>query len=108
MSLHTDKDFNSCASRMYYAVFQSVKLYAVAKEQYDPKADKWKHQNAHRVMNDIIKSKLSALSELYEDMRALRNKADYDPEDVSASEIDTHTVHSMQSIRDVFLKDAIK
>lgn len=101
-------DFNNCVSRMYYAVFQAVKAYAVLKENYDPEKPEWKNQNAHKVMNGLVKRKLSSSAVVYEEMRVLRNTADYDPEDVSATEVTTHDISVLQGIRDTFLKEAMK
>lgn len=107
-SLRSAKDFNNCASRMYYSIFQAVVHYAVIKERYSPAETLERKLNAHKLMNRVVERVLPAAKDLYEDMRELRNKADYDPEDVSAAEIDQTVFFRMQGIRESFLKEAAK
>ena len=101
-------DFNNCASRVYYSVFQAVVFYAIKKEGYDPEKAQHLKRNVHNEMRNIVMNKLFALKDIYEDMRLLRNTADYDPDDVNATDLENHTWNSMQTIRDFFLKEAEK
>jgi hypothetical protein len=51
--LHETKDFNNCASRVYYSVFQSVLQYAIQNKKYDPAIER-QRKNAHREMSKIV------------------------------------------------------
>lgn len=104
IQLQENANFNNCANRMYYAVFQAVKDYAVKAGLY-AKTD---YMSAHTIMRKIVKSKLPNQADSYEDMSELRKTADYDPDDVPPGVIDSHFVGVMQSIRDFFLKEAEK
>lgn len=106
--LRKKDDFNNCASRMYYAVFQTVVYFAVRKKYFDPEDARRKNLNVHYEMNKIVDKMLAQYSDAYEDMRALRNKADYDPDDVTAGEVDHQVVVSMESIKRFFLNEAEK
>ena len=108
--LRESGDFNNCASRMYYAVFQAVKEYAVQKKQYVPKDDPAERGVVHGDMRRIVRDEFHADHhyETYEYMRILRNAADYDPNDVLPNEIDRDVVYQLQIIKDYFLKGSIK
>lgn len=45
-------------------------------------------------------------ADAYDDLRGLRNKADYDPEDVHLSDLDLNFIQSVEKIKNFFLKEA--
>ena len=59
-------------------------------------------------MKQVVLRKMSSVRDSYEDLRELRNKADYDPENVTQSEFDTGFIHSIENIKDFFLKEAMQ
>jgi len=105
-TLRGSDDFNNSASRMYYSVFQAVVYYAMKKKGYDPEEAQRRRENAHNTMNRIVDEEISQYADSYEEMRQLRNKADYDPEDVVASDFGHHFIVEMQGIRSFFLTEA--
>lgn len=105
ISLRSSRDYNNSASRMYYSVFQAVLYYAVAKTQFDPVA---KRADIHRCMSDLVKENFKEQKEygrIYGQLRKLRNQADYDPVNVSPSDLDQEFVHKIECIKDFFLKE---
>jgi uncharacterized protein (UPF0332 family) len=105
-ALRGSNDFNNCASRMYYSVFQAVVYFAMTKKGYDPEEAQRRKLNAHNIMNHIVDEEISQYADAYGEMRQLRNKADYDPEDVAAVDISHHFLVEMQGIRSFFLTEA--
>lgn len=62
-------------------------------------------------MAEVVKQAFPAqkyLARDYQRLRNLRNKADYDPEDVTGSEFDHNLVSNVQSIREFCLKEMKK
>lgn len=109
VSLRGEKDFNNSASRMYYSVFQAVKFYVIRKENYDSEKAREKKQKPHDFMRRVVKEKTKKNKlplDVYERLRVLRNKADYDPDDVTESELDLQIVNGAQDIKNFFLKKA--
>ena len=103
LELRENGDFNNCASRMYYAVFQAVKAYAVKKRGYDPND---KSTKVHNAMYHIVKEKMGTYYATYEDMREFRNTADYDQDDVPPGGITQHIVKQAEEIKKHFLDEA--
>lgn len=108
LQLRESKDYNNSASRMYYSVFQAVLFYAVQKERFDREKARREQRNVHKLMKHVATEKMKHVRDSYEDLRELRNKADYDPEDVQQFELNASFVHSVETIKDFFLKEAMK
>ena len=106
--MRESKDYNNSASRMYYSVFQAVLFYAVQKERFDREKARREQRNVHKLMKHVATEKMKHVRDSYEDLRELRNKADYDPEDVQQFELNASFVHSVETIKDFFLKEAMK
>ncbi len=105
LKLRASGDLNNSASRMYYAVFQSVLTYAVQKKKYNREK---KRDTVHSDMKRMLKeaaSKQRGWKDAYDDLRELRNRADYDPEDVSETDFDQRLVHQSECIKNFFLKE---
>lgn len=107
-NLYDQHDYNNSASRMYYAVFQAVLAYAIRKKKFDREKARTEKKNVHMLMKDVVTQNMQNALDAYDDLRALRNKADYDPEDVMKSDLDTSFVNSVERIKDFFLKEATK
>jgi len=109
--LHDQKDYNNSASRMYYAVFQAVLFYAIRKEKFNRETALKDKKNVHILMKRVVKEKMKDFKnafDAYEDLRVLRNQADYDPEDVRQSDLNSGFINSVETIKNFFLKEATK
>ena len=105
--LRDKQDYNNSASRMYYAVFQAVLTYAIRKEKFDREKAWDEKRNVHALMRRVVKEKMQKNdADAYDDLRGLRNKADYDPEDVHLSDLDLNFIQSVEKIKNFFLKEA--
>lgn len=108
LSLRNAGDLNNSASRMYYAVFQAVLAYAVKKERFDREKHREKvHSEMKRVLKEAA-ARNKEWRDCYDDLRELRNRADYDPEDVTASAFDLNIVHQSECIKNFFLNEVSK
>ncbi len=106
LDLRNKGDLNNSASRMYYSVFQAVLIYAVRKEKFDCDLEWEKNNNVHTSMQRVVKEKMKKSYRTYADLRGLRNKADYAPAEVTASEFDQELVFQAENIRDFFMKES--
>ena len=58
-------------------------------------------------MRRVVKEKMQKNdADAYDDLRGLRNKADYDPEDVHLSDLDLNFIQSVEKIKNFFLMEA--
>jgi uncharacterized protein (UPF0332 family) len=111
LKLRGEGDLNNSASRMYYAVFQAVLAYAIQKEGFDREKARRDKENVHSLMKRVVEQNVKnsrQARDTYEDLRELRNRADYDPDDVVKSDLEASFVYSVEGIKDFFLKKATK
>ncbi len=106
LDLRHKGDLNNSASRMYYSVFQAVLIYAVRKEKFDCDLELEKNNNVHTSMQRIVKEKMNKFYRTYADLRGLRNKADYAPVEVTASEFNQELVFQVENIKNFFMKES--
>jgi len=107
LNLRDEGDLNNSASRMYYAVFLAALWYAVAKRSFDP-LRKTNRDVVHARMKAYVEEHFKERTEYvrcYGQLRRLRNKADYEPVDVSPSELDLEFINKIQCIKDFFLRE---
>lgn len=79
-------NLNAAASRFYYSVFQAVLLHAQKKRNYVSSGPK-----VHVDMLDLMEAEgkqTQRFYRVYKELKALRNKADYDTEHATREEID--------------------
>jgi uncharacterized protein (UPF0332 family) len=81
--------YNSCANRSYYACFQAA-IAAILKEGIRP-AGQWNHPFVHAQFVGVLinqrKRYESELRRVLADNQSLRDKADYRPEFVTATQV---------------------
>lgn len=94
--------FNAASSRIYYAVFQAVLLWARNKKGYN------KNHGVHPDMIRYVRTEGKArhiYGRKLAELRSLRETADYQPDTPSAESLDALLSVSEQ-IRDYYLKKA--
>lgn len=97
-------DLNAAANRLYYAVYQAVRGYALAKEKDYRPSDTGDHRKMEKIIRRYGKSpELSG--DTFQDLMELRGKADYGRETPDASELHD-LLPEAGKIRDYYLKRA--
>jgi len=84
-----NRQFDAAANRLYYSLFQVVKAYAVNKGKMTIDEKDGVHQKANNIVVALVKDE-GRFDDVFEDALVMRKKADYTPNTVTASEIDTN------------------
>jgi len=94
---------NSAASRFYYAVFQSVKGFAIARKEMTEDTSEGVHGIAIRVVGKYGKTGSSYFRERFNRLFAMRLKADYMLVDVERQQLED-LLKDADSIRQYFIR----
>jgi len=106
--LSKNSNLNVAASRLYYAIFQSVLWYARSKKHYMPEPGM--PNRVHLDMANIVNAEFPSNADhdkrhkrAFREFHALRLTADYEPDPPSVEEI-KEVIQDGQFVKDHFLK----
>lgn len=99
IDLAASEKFNAAANRLYYSLFQAVKVYAVIKGGMRMDESERVHNTASRIAHELTKNN-SRFENVFEDALILRKKSDYQPLMVSKGELDLTFRKTVSDLRD--------